>query len=289
MSHYLVNQLIHVMWSTHNQKYHFQQPLKSDLMAYVTALVKSKNGRVLATGGSTDHIHLLIVLPPEISLGILLGHVKAYSSKWIKSRESVDPLFCWQEGYLALSTQEDKLDSVCKYIREDEMRHQSKSYSEELLSILHQQKIEFNKDYLLSTSYSKIYVHAIWSTHNRSSCLDKDIRQNLYNQMGETITRCRGVVHEIGGIEDHVHILMETPKNKSLSDLIRDIKTASTHWLKSENKKYHLFEWQTGYGAFTISFSNLDVVKGYIQKQEEHHLENTCKEEWEIFSKCLHG
>lgn len=284
MSHYFVNQLINVMWSTKNQKYHFQQPLKDDLFAYVCALVKSKNGRVLAAGGANDHIHLLIVLPPEISLGTLMRHVKACSSKWIKSREFVDSSFCWQEGYLAISTQEDKLDSVCKYIREDEIRHQSKSYSEELLSILHQQKIEFNKDYLLSTSYSKIYVHAVWSTNKRTSCLDKDVRKSLYDQISETINRCKGVVHEIGGIEDHVHILMETPKNKSLSDLIRDVKTASTHWLKSENKKFRFFEWQNGYGAFTVSFTNIDIVKGYIQKQEEHHLKNTCQEKWEILA-----
>ncbi len=283
MSHYLVNQLIHVMWSTYNQKYHFQSPLKGDLFAYITALVKSKNGKVLATGGSSDHIHLLIVLPPDISLGTLLGHVKACSSKWIKSRESVDTKFCWQEGYLAISTQEDKLDSIFQYIKGDEIRHQSKSYSEELLLILKQQNIEFKNEFFLCTSYSKVYVHAIWSTNNRMPSLDKSIRQNLYNQIGNVVTNCKGIVHEIGGVEDHVHILMETPKDKPLSDLIRDVKTASTHWLKSMNRKYQQFEWQTGYGAFTISYSNLDTVKKYIQNQKEHHQQNTCKKEWENF------
>jgi len=102
--------------------------------------------------------------------------------------------------------------------------------------------------------------------------------------MGEVITRCKGVVHEIGGVDDHVHILMETPKNKSLSDLIREVKTVSTHWLKSENKKYQMFEWQTGYGAFTVSYSNLNIVKNYIQRQEEHHLQHTYNKEWEFFA-----
>lgn len=283
MSHCLVNQLIHVMWSTNNQEHHFRQPLKNELLSYITTLVKSKNGKVLATGGSSDHIHLLILLPPDISLGALVGYVKAYSSKWINSHAYADNKFSWQEGYLATSTQEEKVDSICQYFQGDKIRHLSKSYSEELLSILKQQNIEFNKDYLLSTSYSKIYVHAIWSTNNRTPCLDKSIRHGLYNRISDVVTNCKGKVHEIGGIEDHVHILMETPKGSSLSDLIREMKTASTHWLKSVSREYRQFEWQTGYGAFTISYSNLDVVRKYIQNQEEHHQQNTCKDEWENF------
>jgi len=283
MSHYLVNQLIHVMWSTQNLQYHIHKSLKNDLNAYVTALVKSKNGRVLATGGSPDHIHLLIVLPPEISLSTLLGHVKAYSSKWIKSRENVDPKFSWQEGYLAISTQEDKLNSICQYIKEDENRHQTKNYRDEIITILNLQGIKFNKDYLLTTSFSKVYVHLIWSTHNRTPCLEKNIRQNLYTQMTSRITNSKGIVHEIGGIEDHVHVLMEIPKNIALSDFTREIKTAASHWLKAQSKKFQQFEWQAGYGGFTVSHSNVETVKKYIQNQEEHHREHTNNPEWENF------
>lgn len=284
MSHYLVNQLVHVMWSTLNQQFHFQHALKSDLLAYITALAKSKNGKVLATGGSTDHIHLLLVLPPDIALGTFMSHLKAYSSKWIKSCNSVDQKFCWQEGYLAMSTDSEKIDSVCRYIKDDEIRHQSKSYSEEVLSILSQQNMEFNKDYFLRTSFAKILVHAIWSTNNRIPCLDKCMRQNLYNQLSDVIANSKGVTLEIGGVEDHVHILMEAPKSKSLSDLIRDIKTISTHWLKSKSSKYDQFEWQTGYAAYTVSYSNIEIVRNYIQNQEEHHLKQTYKQGWEFFN-----
>ena len=110
------------------------------------------------------------------------------------------------------------------------------------------------------------------------------MRQNLYNQISHVITNSKGIIHEIGGIEDHLHILMEMPKNKTLSDLIREIKTNSTHWLKSLNTEYDQFEWQIGYGAFTVSYSNLEVVRNYIQKQEEHHLQHTCKPEWEFLN-----
>ncbi|MBA2727669.1 MAG: IS200/IS605 family transposase, partial [Parachlamydiaceae bacterium] len=274
MSHHQVNQLIHVMWSTLDQKYLIPKSINDELHAYVSTVIKSKNGRVLLTGGSNDHIHLLIVLSPEISLSELLSHVKACSSKWIKSRESIDPEFSWQKGYLGISTQESRMDSVCSYIREDEKRHQFKkqSYTEELRSILEHQNIKYDENYFLQNSFTNILVHAVWSTHNRTPSLNESVRNNLYSQINNAVSGFRGIVHEIGGVEDHVHLLMEIPKDQTLSDAMRTIKTVSTHWLKLyDDSKYRNFEWQTGFGGFTVSLSHLETVKNYIQKQEEHH------------------
>lgn len=284
MGHRQVNQLIHAMWSTNNQQHTISETLKNDLYAYITAIVKAKNGRVFAIGGSSDHIHLLTLLPPEISLSMFLGHVKANSSKWLKSKETADPHFAWQHGYLAISTQGDRLDNVYSYIKSDEIRHQSKSYTEELTAMLKQQNIEYNEKYFLENSHSKLYVHAIWSTHNRIANLDKSIRHNLYTRMTDVITKSCGIVYAIGGVEDHVHILMEMPKDKAISDLIRDVKTSATHWLKTENRlRYSDFEWQAGYGAFTMSYSSIEAVKCYIDRQEDHHHKQTSKEEWDEF------
>ncbi len=281
MSHCYVNQLIHIMWSTGHQQYSIPPPLKNDLHAYITALVKSKNGKVLATGGSSDHIHLLMLLPQDISLASLVGHVKAYSSKWIKSRESIVSNFCWQTGYLAISTQEDKMDNVCAYIRSDNDQHRSKSYSEELLGLLKQQNIDYNETYFQQNSFAKIYVHAIWSTYNRKPYLHDNVRQHLYRKMQDVVTNGRGVVHAIGGIEDHVHLLLEMPKDKALSDLVREVKTASTHWLKDVDlTTYRDFSWQIGYGAFSVSLTYVDFVKQYILKQKEHHSKSSFQEEW---------
>lgn len=286
MSHHLVNQFIHIMWSTQNQKNIIFPVIKTDLYAYITSIVKARNGRVFAIGGCADHVHLLILLPPDVSLSTLIGYIKACSSKWLKSKDGADPHFTWQNGYLGMSTQEDRLDHVCSYIRSDEIRHQTKnhSYSEELKSMLKRQNIEYNERYFLENSHSKIYVHAVWSTHNRHPCLNKDIRHNLYNQVIDVVTGGRGIVHAIGGIEDHVHILMEMPKDKALSDLIRDVKTSSTHWLKSrDGPSFPDFEWQVGYGAFTVSYSSIEDVKRYIVCQEKHHQKQTTHEEWNEF------
>ena len=284
MSHHQVNQLIHIMWSTLNQQYSFSTSLKSELHAYITALIKSKNGKVFATGGAADHIHLLILLPPDISLVTLIGHVKAYTSKWLKSREAIDPHFSWQNGYLAISTQKDRMDNVCAYIRSDKERHQSKSYSEELIWMLKQQNIEYLEQYYQQNSYSKVYIHAVWSTHKRIPYLEEWLRPNLYNLMMDVVCKFRGIVHEIGGIEDHVHILMEVPRDKALSEVIREVKTSAVHWIKSKDRmEFKNFEWQTGYGAFTVSHTNIDVVKRYIMQQKEHHRIQTFQEEWNDF------
>jgi REP element-mobilizing transposase RayT len=249
-----------------------------------------KNGKIFVINGFTDHIHALPLLPPEISITTLLTHVKASSSKWIKSKKNIDPNFAWQTGYLAISIQGNRFDNVCNYIRNDVLRHEfnsltnPKTYLEELESILKQQNIEYHPNYFPQSSISKIYVHAIWSTNNRAPYLYKDIRNNLYDRLKETIINNRGIVHAIGGVEDHVHILMEAPKATSLSDLIGNIKTDATHWLKAQDSSsFQNFAWQTGYGAFTMSHSSIENVKEYINGQEEHHHIKTCKEEWDEF------
>lgn len=288
MSHSFVNQLIHVMWSTNNQQYLLPHLIQNELHAYITTLVKSKRGKVFACGGSADHIHILLLLPPDISLSNLLNQIKSHSSKWIKTRSSVDPNFSWQSGYLAFSVQKDRINHACNYIISDAARHQSPSkpfsYADELTAMLQQQDIQYNPQYYLQNSRAKILLHAVWSTNNRVPYLDKEYRPNLYVQAVNIVANCRGKVHEIGGVDDHIHILMEVPKDRALSDLMLEIKTRLTHWLKSVNSsKYRDFEWQTGYGAFSISLSSVEAVRQYIQQQEAHHCEHTYQGEWNEF------
>ena len=83
-------------------------------------------------------------------------------------------------------------------------------------------------------------------------------------------------VTAIGGTEDHVHIVVALPPKIGLAVLLRAIKAASSKWMNEEG---HLFAWQTGYGAFSVSASNLDRVCDYVRRQEEHHRRRTFREE----------
>lgn len=108
--------------------------------------------------------------------------------------------------------------------------------------------------------------------------------------MCDVISKNRGNVHAMDGVEDPIHLLIEMPKIKTLSNVIRDVKTTATRWIKGKDElKSCDLEWQTGYGGFTMSYSTLDVVKKYIANQDEHHHKQTAKEEWdESLKKCVY-
>lgn len=280
MSHHFVQQLIHVMWSTQDQKFTISETIRNELYAYISGIIKSKEGHLLLADGSLDHVHCLISLPPTTSLSNMMQAIKGYSSKWIKSKTETNQKFCWQDGYAAISLQDDRKESVYSYFKKDKERHRTINYKSELLEILKMQNICINEKYLLETTYSKVLVHFIWSTKNRIPCLEKSIRASLYTELSRVICKNKGHAYAIGGIEDHVHLLMEVPKDKALSDLVRDIKSAGTQLLIKKNP---LFEWQTGFGAFSISLSTLDKVKQYIQNQEEYHKSKNTLNEWNDF------
>ncbi|MCA9050829.1 MAG: transposase [Planctomycetaceae bacterium] len=84
---------------------------------------------------------------------------------------------------------------------------------------------------------------------------------------------------EVGGVADHVHLLVHLAAKFSVSDVIREIKGSSSAWVNAEKLCESHFEWQKGYGAFTVSYSASDSVQSYIRRQEEHHRKRTFEEE----------
>jgi putative transposase len=284
MSHSNVKQFIHVMWSTENQNYLIQPPIHNYLCGYMKLAIRTKigveYGGLITASVSLDHAHILLSLPQHVSLSSLMNHVKNRSSKWLKTQENIDPSFKWQSGFIAFGVQEDKINRVKTYINNDETRRLTMSYPDEALAIIKKQNMEFNEKYYLQGSVSKILLHVIWSTNHRMPLLNKDIQQELYNFTRDIVLQSKGKVYEIGGIEDHIHILVEVPRDQSLADFIKNIKTKTTYWLKLKDQiKFRDFEWQTGFGAFTISYSSMTHVSRYIQGQEEHHRKTTFQEE----------
>src|SRR5439155_18202570 len=92
-------------------------------------------------------------------------------------------------------------------------------------------------------------------------------------------------VHEIGGIEDHVHLFVSLPRTLSLCKLIEEIKKGSLKWIKTKGQLYSDFEWQNGYGAFSIGQSSYDDLRKYIQTQEVHHKKISFQDEFRAFLK----
>ena len=89
-------------------------------------------------------------------------------------------------------------------------------------------------------------------------------------------------VHGIGGIEDHVHILISLPRTLALSKLVEEIKKGSSKWVKTKNEILEQFSWQSGYGAFSVSESNVKIAQKYIEKQREHHKKMSFQDEYRL-------
>lgn len=128
-------------------------------------------------------------------------------------------------------------------------------------------------------SPSRIYVHAIFSTKLRVAILSDAVRPRLYAYTSTVLTNLDCVPIEIGGVADHIHILAVLSKNLSVSKFIEEVKKPTSKWLKAQDASRRDFYWQAGYGAFSVSQSNVNQVREYIIKQDEHHRTMTFQDE----------
>lgn len=121
-------------------------------------------------------------------------------------------------------------------------------------------------------SLAQIYLHLIWSTKQRAAFLrDRTLREDLYVYMQGICANQGCPSLQIGGVEDHVHVLCRFGRGISVSDLLRELKRDSSKWVKDRAPGISEFQWQNGYGAFSISATHVDALKHYIATQEEHH------------------
>lgn len=137
----------------------------------------------------------------------------------------------------------------------------------------------------MANTYSSLNIHYVFSTKNRESWRDQAIRERLWAFMGG-IARENGMVAQcIGGVADHVHLLISMPPVLSPSQAMQRIKGGSAVWIKQTFPKMIRFAWQSGYGAFSVSVSHIADTRRYIQNQEKHHRKTTFKEEYLAFLK----
>ena len=133
---------------------------------------------------------------------------------------------------------------------------------------------------VMPQSLSKVIVHIIFSTKNREPWLDTDVRPRMHAYLA-TICRDAGVdfVH-VGGVADHVHIVTTLPRTVSQAELVEKSKKTSSKWIKTLDPRYRSFFWQRGYGAFSVSPSQLEAVLQYTETQQDHHRVRSFQEEY---------
>jgi REP element-mobilizing transposase RayT len=135
----------------------------------------------------------------------------------------------------------------------------------------------------VANTYASLHYHVIFSTKNRVKYISPEIERRVWEYIGGVARKHRMTAIQLGGVEDHVHALVTAPPSLAPSQIAQFLKGNSSRWIHEEFPKLRGFEWQDGYGAFTVSKSNLAEVVRYIQNQREHHRRRTFQEEYMDF------
>lgn len=128
-------------------------------------------------------------------------------------------------------------------------------------------------------TYSQLLLHIVFSTKSRAPWLTAEVTDRLYPYIGGIVRVEKGMLYDIGGIEDHVHLYLRWRPDGSVSDLMRTVKSRTSKWLHDTFPALSTFAWQEGYSVFSVSKSQERAVKRYIAAQHEHHKKEDFKTE----------
>lgn len=148
MGQSLVQNYIHIVFSTKHREALIHPPYEGELHAYIGGTCKELECPVLIVGGYTDHIHILCMLSTKLPLMTLVQKVKAASSKWMKTKDQSLENFFWQDGYGAFSVNPSEVDVVVKYIKNQHEHHRQKNFKEEYTAFLKKYNVSFDERYV---------------------------------------------------------------------------------------------------------------------------------------------
>ncbi|MDF1741481.1 MAG: IS200/IS605 family transposase [Verrucomicrobiales bacterium] len=136
----------------------------------------------------------------------------------------------------------------------------------------------------MPSTHSALHYHIVFSTKNREPWFRPSVRERVHRYLGGIIKTMDGHPHCVGGIGDHIHLLISLKPGHRLSDVMRELKADSSGWIKSELTLAG-FAWQEGYGAFTLGSPDLEKVRSYVLNQEEHHRNHSFQDEYRTMLK----
>ncbi|TWT37577.1 Transposase IS200 like protein [Posidoniimonas corsicana] len=140
----------------------------------------------------------------------------------------------------------------------------------------------------MPSTYNCLTYHLVFSTKHRAPLITYEVREPLYRYLGGILRSESGTLIEIGGVQDHVHLLAQLKTTQAVADILRVLKCNSSKWINDGALLRERFAWQTGYSAFTVSNSQIDTVRRYLNRQAEHHKQTTYRDEVEALCR-KHG
>ncbi len=132
----------------------------------------------------------------------------------------------------------------------------------------------------MANTYTQLYFHIVFAVKGRENLISSHLKEDLYKYISGIISNKNQKLMIINGMTNHIHLLISTSPDCNLSDLVRDIKANSSKWINDNNKVIGKFEWQLGFGAFTIGQSSVKHIIEYIKNQEIHHTKKRFREEY---------
>ena len=138
----------------------------------------------------------------------------------------------------------------------------------------------------MSQSLSSVLIHLLFSTKNREPFITPEIELELHPYMAKIFREVKSPSLAINGTFDHIHALFSLGRVITIADLVEEVKTNTSKWIKTKGPEFRNFHWQRGYGAFSIGQSSVPSLKRYIKNQKEHHRRVTFQEEYRKFLKA---
>lgn len=148
MAHTFTNLLTHVIFSTKDRAPLIQPELKGKLHAYMGGIVRELDGKAMIVNGTEDHVHLLLWMPPTLSVSETLRVLKTNSSRWVNREQRSRNGFAWQAGYGAFGLSHSNAQAVVRYIQGQEKHHRRVSFKEEFIEFLKKHGIEYDERYI---------------------------------------------------------------------------------------------------------------------------------------------
>jgi REP element-mobilizing transposase RayT len=137
----------------------------------------------------------------------------------------------------------------------------------------------------MSQSLAFLLVHVIFSTKDRAPVLDASVQPGLYAYLATVARNAKCECYRVGGVADHVHLAVRLSRTMTAAELVENLKSSSSKWLKTQSPGMSKFAWQRGYGAFSVGPADLNILVQYIDAQEAHHRNQSFQDELRAFLK----
>jgi putative transposase len=140
----------------------------------------------------------------------------------------------------------------------------------------------------MGSTLTHLVYHVVFSTKDRMPIITQEIHDELHRYIGGIVKGEGGTLLQIGGMPDHIHRVIKLKPVHALSDIMQKVKGSSSKWVKGQNRLLEKFSWQDGYGAFTVSESQIPAVVRYVKNQADHHQNLSFKEEFTLILERHH-